>query len=558
MEISYFSLLIWFTSILVASLCIVIYLGSQKLSSQAFAHSILWVAIWVACVGLFVAVQNSQEAIFFSRLTYYLGSVIAASFIYFFLTYPEDKKPKKILTWSLILLELVFAYLFLFTDKIITRTFPTNIPQFLGWKFGPFSYLFELFFFGFFIVGIIILYKKYKSNNDPYTKQNLRYMLWAIIIGSVPPSITCIILPRFGYYNLNWFGPFSEIIWIPIIAYSIIRYRQMNVKVVITEVLAIAMAVIFFINIFIDIPFGTWGRIAAFIVFLVLAYYLIRSALREAKQRELLANLNLHLEQKVAEQTIEIRKSYELEKKARRELEKLNETKDQFIMITQHHLRTPVTSIRWGLEAMLKGTYGVPQPELRRAIEDTNTAANRLMRIVDDFLSITALKVGSQILNLAPASMKPLLTDVLAELRYDIESKRLAIRYPTTPQEWPELHMDASKMREVILIGLENAVRYNIPDGSISIATRLDGPMFEMTIENTGMGILPEDRKRLFTSLFYRSDSARAAHPIGMGVGLSVSRAIVRAHHGELLIGSEGKDCGARLTIRLPLEQAPA
>ncbi len=329
----------------------------------------------------------------------------------------------------------------------------------------------------------------------------------------------------------------------------------MNVRVVVTEVLAIGMTVVFFINIFIEIPFGIWGRAVTFVIFFILAYYLIRGVLHEFRQKEELADLNLHLSEKVTEQTVEIRKSYDLEKKARRDLEKLNETKDQFIMITQHHLRTPVTSIRWGIQEALKDTYGELQPSLRKALEGTSTAVGRLQRIVDDFLSITALKVGSQILNIAPASILPLLKDVISELHLDIREKQIQILYRNDPSAWPKLPVDAPKLRETILIVIENAIRYNIQGGSIEIDTQTKDGKFVMTVKNTGIGITSEERDKLFTSLFYRGDSAKSIHPIGMGVGLSVSRAIIRAHHGELTIESEGRGKGARATLALPIER---
>ena len=554
MEISIFSILNWFTAILISSLALVIYLGSRTYSSRAFVHCLFWVAMWISFVGVFVNTKNLDNALFYSRLTYYLGSMIAASFLYFFFTYPEDTRPNKLLLWSLIILQLASAYIYLFTDLIISRLDEANFTNFHRWSFGPLSFIFELAFFGFFIVGVAILYIKYKKCKNSNIRSNLRYMLWTIVVGATPPSLMCIILPRFGYYDLNWLGPITEIIWIPIIAYSIIHYRQMNVRAIITEVLAIAMSAIFFVNIFIDTSFGIVGKIATFIIFLILAYFLVKGILREAGDQEKLRILNVDLELKVSEQTIELRNAFDLEKKARRELEKLNETKDQFIMITQHHLRTPVTSIKWSLEEMQNGVYGTISPALKQAMENAGTAVNRLTRIVDDFLSITAIKVGAQILNLSKESIRPLLDDVLSELRYDIEHMHLRVTYPLDTASWPELLIDAGKMREVLLIITENAVRYNVDGGSIDITTRINDGMFELIMVNTGLGIDEEDKIKIFTSLFHRSAAARTTHPIGMGIGLSVSRAIVRAHHGELRIDSEGRGKGAKVSLVLPIE----
>jgi len=303
------------------------------------------------------------------------------------------------------------------------------------------------------------------------------------------------------------------------------------------------------------------------LITVILGLLLIRDVFQEIHQRErieslatqlqtantTLSDLNANLAAKVAEQTKEIRHAFDLEKQARRDLEKLNETKDQFIMITQHHLRTPVTSIRWNLEAIRKGTYGEAAPAMAKALADTDEAAARLTRIVDDFLSITALKAGGQILDTRKASLLPLVEDVLKELRMDIEQRHLAVAYPTAPADWPEAEIDAAKMREVVLIILENAVRYNRQGGRIDIATRTGDGTFEANITNTGIGIAANDRTKIFGSLFFRSAPARQAHPVGMGVGLSVARAIVRAHHGDISIESAGDQKGATVKMELPL-----
>ncbi len=376
-------------------------------------------------------------------------------------------------------------------------------------------------------------------------------MILTINIGAIPPVVMCDILPRFGYFDLDWLGPITGIVWVSIITYSILRYRQMNVKAVAAEVLAIAMSIILFINIFVDISSDRWMSIVTFGAFIILAYYLIKNILREAKQTEQLADLNANLAAKVAEQTAEVRRSYDLEKKARRELEKLNETKDQFIMITQHHLRTPVTGIRWELEEILSGAHGPLSAKLKKALSEAQGSTDRLTKIVNDFLAITAIKAGGNILNLAPASLRPLVEDILKELRIDIENKKISVDYPTDEKDWPTLNIDANKMREALLIIIENAIKYNVAGGRIAIQTRLDKEVFELSVTDSGLGIGREDMEKIFSNLFHRGERARQTNPIGMGVGLSVARAIVSAHHGELTLESEGEGKGTKAVVMI-------
>lgn len=424
---------------------------------------------------------------------------------------------------------------------------------------SPIYDAFVLFFMLTITWSLYIAFHSYLKANEPDRKQQLFFFILASLIGFLGGSTSY--LPTFGIHFYPYLNG-TIIIFSVIITYSIIKHHLFNIKLI------TAQSVTFILWIFISVRllFAQSPREflidgSLLIITILFGFILIRSVLNEIDQRkniEKLANelkdLNIHLSEKVAEQTVEIRKAYELERKARRELEKLNETKDQFIMITQHHLRTPVTSIRWNIEEMLKGTYGKFQIRQIKALEDTNTAVGRLIRIVDDFLSITALKIGSQILTISYNSILPLLEDVFNELRYTIEEKQVHILYSKKPESWPKLPIDASKIRETILIVIENAIRYNIQNGNVNINTHLHNGMFEMIVENTGIGITREEHEKLFTSLFYRSDSAKSAHPIGMGVGLSVSRAIIRAHHGELTIESEGRNRGAKAILTLPLE----
>jgi signal transduction histidine kinase len=501
---------------------------------------------------MFVASKDQGVAIIFSRLTYYLGTIIGASFLYFFITYPEDKKPKNILTILLIINEILLAYIFIFTNNIINGVFPLKNLDQLGWQFGKLSFIFEIFFIGYFIAGLIILYRKYYSCINPKIRINLGYMFWAMIIGIIPPSVICIILPRFGYFDLNWLGPVTEIIWIPVIAYSIIKYRQMNVRTVVTEVLAVGMTVIFFINIFIDLSLGIGGRVITFIVFLILAFYLFKVSLQEAEQNDQLTSLNATLSERVAEKTKEVRQAYEIEKKARWELEKLNETKDQFVMIAEHHLRMPLASIHRRLE-MISEKVGADREEIQEVLRDTSDSVDILANTISSLSGIAVLKPGQNILNLSRTNIKTIVEDVIKELKFYIKDLHISITYPKDKESWPELHIDKDKIYEVILIIMENSIKYNHDHGTINISTKSDANNFELTIENTGIGITEEEKETISKQVFYRSEKAKKLNPLGMGVGLSVARTILNAHHGSLEIESGGRDMGARICIVLKL-----
>lgn len=373
------------------------------------------------------------------------------------------------------------------------------------------------------------------------------------MLGILPPALLDVYLPAFGIYGISWSGPVLSALWICIIGYSIIRHRQMNVRAVATEVLAIAMAMLFFINIFVNTPFEPWDDMATFAAFLILAIYLIRGVLHEAKQREELNDLNQNLEAKVAAKTVEVRKTLESEKHARMELEKLNDAKNQFIMMTQHNMRTPVSNIASSLAEALGGSYGPLSAELKESLESARYSSGRLSKIMDEFLSIATIKAGTSILNLKPASLKPAVEDILSELKVPINRMELQVDYPRDDSSWQTVLVDYPKLRECLFVVLDNTVRYNQKRGSVRIAPRMLNGSFELSIENTGLGISRDESEKMGSTMFYRSERARQAYPVGMGVGLSMVRAIVAAHKGSFEITSQGPGKGATATIALPI-----
>jgi len=555
MDISIYAIIIWITAVIIASLDLIIILGSRNLSSKTFAFLSFITAIWVVSQGFFASTDSIAISNVLIRLQYFLGLIITIGFYHFSIIYPYDTKPSKKQAILSVVVAIIFGYLYFFSNFLIVNTTYIGGIGKWAWEFGSFHWLFEISFCALWIVALSKLYKAYRKSTGKL-RPNLKNMFWALFLGIIPPTAVNIILPLTGYYNLNWFGPISSIIWIFIVAYSIMRYHQMDVRAVITEVLALAMTVIFFINIFIDISPNVVIRTSVFIIFLILAYYLIKISLRESRQKEQLADLNLNLAQKVAEQTADIQRAFETEKKARRDLEKLNDSKNQFIMITQHHLRTPVTAIDLELKAVLGGACGPVTPELKTSITDARTASNRLSHIIDDFLKIAELKPGGSILNLSRQSLMPAIDDILGELKLDIVRLHISVNCSRDAADWPELSVDFTKMREILLIVMENAVKYNRDRGSIDILTSTHDGTFEISIKNSGIGITSDEAKKIGSAVCYRGDSARSQNPTGMGIGLSVAKAIIRAHHGTFSITSCGKGKGALAVIALPLRQA--
>ena len=513
------------------------------------------VAIMTACLAFFLFTKDYQLEAFGIKLTFFMGVVVATSLFYFIKSFPKNQHPNGYAAFFMVIVLGIAFYTVFFTDliagaPIMLKAHASDIVW--GWQYGPYVLIYEIVILFYYVDGLRILIKTRIESGDSVERKNIAFMITGIIMGLVSPLIFNTLLPQFGYYNLAWLGPTIGIIWVPFMAFSIVKYHQMNVRVVVTEVLVIVLVIASFINIFLSDIVGITGRIVLFAAFAVLGLYLVNTSVRESEQRELLSDLNKNLQERVDEATQEIRSSYQVERNAHLELEKIDEAKNQFILITQHHLRTPITSIKWQLESIMNGTYGPVTIELKKAMGDMNESIERLNRLINNLLSISALKAGIETLNKASINMKVIVDEVLVELKKEMDRKHIEVHGPGPKDIWPAVLVDHERMREVMFIILENAVRYNQDSGSISVYGHATENSFELTVENTGAELSVEDKKKIFTELFYRSNQAQTTHPTGMGIGLSMAQAIIQAHGGSISLGSRQSGGGVKVVVTLP------
>jgi signal transduction histidine kinase len=277
----------------------------------------------------------------------------------------------------------------------------------------------------------------------------------------------------------------------------------------------------------------------------------------ESKMRE----LNRTLESKVQEQLVEIKNSFELEQKARRDLLELDKAKDQFIATTQHHLRTPLTTVKWCIEGVLSGQQGVITQEIATTLHKAAAATSVLLKLVNEFLDITSLQFEKGLLKLEMVDLREIVEKNLEELKPEIDKNQI-ITSLVFPHDFMEnfVLIDKEKMNSAIMKLLDNAVRYNKVGGLLRVEgvkipnhAIKDGFVYRLTVEDTGIGISPEDMSKLFSQYFKRGKKAEEQYPTGRGIELSVVKSIINAHNGKVWAESNGEDTGSKFVIELPI-----
>lgn len=228
-------------------------------------------------------------------------------------------------------------------------------------------------------------------------------------------------------------------------------------------------------------------------------------------------------------------------------LEQAFENQRRFVADASHELRAPLAIIQGNLELLERATT-LPEPERQAIWQDIRDEVRRLGRLVSDLLSLARAESG-QPLQRRSVELDRLVTDVLRAMRVEMARHRLTVEH----LEPVQVLGDPDRLRELLVILLDNAIRYTPEGGRIRVwlARRPDRPReVELAVEDTGIGISPEDLPHIFER-FYRADKARSRQTGGTGLGLAIARWIAEAHGGHIYAESQPGQ-GSRFTVRLP------
>lgn len=224
--------------------------------------------------------------------------------------------------------------------------------------------------------------------------------------------------------------------------------------------------------------------------------------------------------------------------------------KSEFISIAAHELRTPLTSIIGYTELLQEeGEFGAFSPEQRREFLDTvQQKAGVLERIIDDLLNLSRIESGRPIwLELKPYNLLAGLKRILADYRMESNHHSFELAFP----EEVAVVADGAKIEQVIDNLLSNAIKYSPQGGRIRISGQPIGSDLQVCVEDEGIGMTPYQIERIFDK-FYRADTLDTAIG-GLGLGMSIVKSIVEAHHGRIWVESTpGK--GTRVTFALPIQ----
>lgn len=275
-------------------------------------------------------------------------------------------------------------------------------------------------------------------------------------------------------------------------------------------------------------------------------------AIENARLYKEVADLNQNLQIKVEGATAELqKKNLDLER-AYQDLKVLDKLKDDFVSVVSHELRTPMTAIRSYVWMALKRSDIPLSEKLQKYLSRTLISTERLINLVNDMLNVSRLEAGRIELHPQAFSIWSLINDVLIDIVPKAKEKEIEINVSKFPV--PSVYADSNKVREVLLNLIGNALKFTPENGIIDINFSVNGPLIVTSIKDSGVGLSRDDIPRLFQR-FGRLDNSyvAAATSGGTGLGLYISKSLIKLMGGEIWATSEGMGTGSTFSFTLPI-----
>ncbi len=528
--ISFFAfsgLLNFIISILLAIL--IYFKGGKKLTNKIFALDAFSVAFWSFAYFFWQISIGESSALFWSRILM-VGAIFIPIFYFHFIVSFLNlvEKYKKALYGGYIL-----SVLFLisnFTPYFVKSVeFESDLSLFWP-KPGIFYHPFLLMFAVLVCYGWYLLIKTLRGTTEKIKKQQIKYLLLGTGIGFIGGSTNYFLwygIPILPYLNI------TVSIYVLLTTFAIFRYHLFEIRIILTELLVGAIGLVSLIQTF-SAPSFSWRILNSviFILFCIFGYYLIKATHEEIKRRE------------------------EAEKLVK-EFARLDKVKNEFILSTQHHLRTPLSIMKGYVSLILEGTYGKLNQKMKEKLIFVQEANASLINLVNDFLDITQFQLGKDILNKKEVQIEDLIKEVIEGLKPEAEEKNIYLRLEKPLRQaqgkLPKIKVDPEKLKEVIFNVVDNGIKYT-NQGGVTIKCKMQNTKYKIQIQDTGIGMIKEEMEKLFIKFFERGEKAKEVYATGRGIGLYIANQIIKAHNGKIWAESPGKGKGSTFYIELPIK----
>ncbi|MBU1158882.1 MAG: GAF domain-containing sensor histidine kinase [Candidatus Thermoplasmatota archaeon] len=246
----------------------------------------------------------------------------------------------------------------------------------------------------------------------------------------------------------------------------------------------------------------------------------------------------------------ELKSNFESVQRAFEDMKTLDKAKDSLVNTISHELRTPLTTILGYLEMASHGMYGEISPKLKEKMNTMVSSVNRINSLVGKMLEMSRLQDGTLILDKEPVNLALLVKEVVRDLDEETNTKKHTLTV-LFGGELPVVNADRLRLRDVLFNLINNAIRYTAEGGQITIGADILSGKVHIWIKDTGKGIADSDKQKIFDR-FFLADMGLTRDDGRVGIGLYVSREIIRKHGGDMWFESS-EAVGSTFHFTIPL-----
>jgi signal transduction histidine kinase len=516
-----------------------VYLNGEKTKlnrSWLFASAVIF--LW--SIGLFgVVFSTDTKNAWTWQYILDIGGICIPALYLNFLLHLTKKENKLIWLQIFSLIAVIFLILLNFTDF-----FKTGVSPKFGINYwidpGQLYVLFPLYFCLLVVASMVVVIKEYKVAVDINYKQQLLYVLIAQTFG-YGGGLTDFFPQVFNVYP---FGNYLVVLYVIFISYAALKHRLFNIKVIATELLVFTIWVFLAARTLLSTGYNEFILNGClFVVMVVAGILLIRSVLNEVRQREIIEKIEK-----------EVERAYKVEKNANEELKQLDAVKNQFLMQTQHDLRSPLGVIRGYCDLLISGTLGKQSQKTIDVLQRIEIVAEEKIRDVNNFLDVAQFRLGKGVVNLKQGvGLVAMLNEIINAEKLKAKQNSIYLKFETAESE-VLISADKEKLKAAIFNIVDNAIKYT-KSGGVSVSLQPDiheKKNILIIIKDTGIGISKDKIETIFEGQFMRTAQAQKTAE-GKGIGLYLSGQIIKMHNGKVWVESDGEGKGCVFYVELPL-----
>jgi len=231
----------------------------------------------------------------------------------------------------------------------------------------------------------------------------------------------------------------------------------------------------------------------------------------------------------------------------------VDQMKSEFISIASHRFRTPLSALKWSLDMLLQGDLGKMSDQQRELLEKSFVINEHMIHLVNDLLNVSKIEDGQVHYQYQRIQIIDKLKEVVNENQYQFEKANLRAHLILPDSGIPEILADPEKIKTVLEIIIDNAIKYTLPGGQIDISVRKQDQEVEVCVADTGVGIPEGQQADIFTK-FFRGANVVRMQTEGTGLGLFLAKNIIKKHDGRIWFESK-ESKGSKFFIVLPIKK---